>query len=349
MKIEVGESLIYSWLRHEKNCQIVQTNWSSSTFWCLENRALLQDLFDFFTAHYKEKYRFDIFGNSKSLEQVIKQAEIDVLGIAFLENTESIYAVDIAYHRSGLNYSGGKNKNIEKITKKCLRTVLCLLGYFSNITTGEIIFASPKILNPTLKMLIPIFEEMSDLINQNGLPLSISLVCNDEFYTDIMEPILSKTKYIGDTAELFVRSIQMRELFPLTVKVGPQNTGKQNKRTSGKKSNQINQTVVNNGKANNKIQKWASNSTQNNHKIIRAFYQIQGNGGTVSLKDLKERCLDNKNHLDVYVRDFNGNFNSMKTDKGNSHGKVFLVNDGNVTIWEEVSDTLKKYRDSFIK
>ena len=27
MKIEMGESLFYSWLRHVKDCQIVQTNW----------------------------------------------------------------------------------------------------------------------------------------------------------------------------------------------------------------------------------------------------------------------------------------------------------------------------------
>ncbi len=26
MKIEMGESLIYSWLRHEKQCQLAQTN-----------------------------------------------------------------------------------------------------------------------------------------------------------------------------------------------------------------------------------------------------------------------------------------------------------------------------------
>ena len=33
MKIEMGESLIYSWLRHEKLCQLVQTNWKVSPFW----------------------------------------------------------------------------------------------------------------------------------------------------------------------------------------------------------------------------------------------------------------------------------------------------------------------------
>ncbi len=30
MKIEVGESLCYSYLRHVKQCPIVQTNWKAS-------------------------------------------------------------------------------------------------------------------------------------------------------------------------------------------------------------------------------------------------------------------------------------------------------------------------------
>lgn len=31
MKIEIGESLILSWLKHVNNCQIVQLNWKPST------------------------------------------------------------------------------------------------------------------------------------------------------------------------------------------------------------------------------------------------------------------------------------------------------------------------------
>ena len=45
MKIEMGESLLYSWLRHVKECQIVQTNWKISPQWELKNRdqiSLLQ-------------------------------------------------------------------------------------------------------------------------------------------------------------------------------------------------------------------------------------------------------------------------------------------------------------------
>lgn len=33
MKIEMGESLFYSWLRHVKECQMVQTNWKISPKW----------------------------------------------------------------------------------------------------------------------------------------------------------------------------------------------------------------------------------------------------------------------------------------------------------------------------
>lgn len=33
MKIEIGESLMISWLRHIKECQIAQTNWKPSPKW----------------------------------------------------------------------------------------------------------------------------------------------------------------------------------------------------------------------------------------------------------------------------------------------------------------------------
>lgn len=33
MEIEIGESLPYSWLRHVKECQIVQINWKVSPKW----------------------------------------------------------------------------------------------------------------------------------------------------------------------------------------------------------------------------------------------------------------------------------------------------------------------------
>lgn len=44
MKVEMGESLFYSWLGHVKECLVVQTNWKPSPSWSLQNEEALQQL-----------------------------------------------------------------------------------------------------------------------------------------------------------------------------------------------------------------------------------------------------------------------------------------------------------------
>ena len=44
MKIEMGKSLFYSWLRHVKECQIVQTNWMTSSQWQLSNEDRREEI-----------------------------------------------------------------------------------------------------------------------------------------------------------------------------------------------------------------------------------------------------------------------------------------------------------------
>ena len=51
----------------------------------------------------------------------------------------------------------------------------------------------------------------------------------------------------------------------------------------------------------------------------------------------------------MYVPDFYGNFASMKTDKGNSHGKVFTDDGYNIGIWEVVEHTIEQYHSLFLK
>jgi len=344
MKVETGESLIYSWLRHEKLCQLAQLNWKPSQYWNLDNYDDMQTLFEKFSLHYKNKHGYDIFKGC-SLEQLLKQAEIDVLGIAFSESAHSIYAVDIAYHRAGINY-GDKEKSLSKIIQKCIRSVLCLYGFFS-ISTGEIIFASPKI-NPSIENeLKPMFEELTSLVKEFGLEFSILLYCNETFFAEIMQPIILKGTNIADTSELFLRSIQMYQMFsksPMQTATQTRNNREMESQSSIKKADLIDSD----GKAVDRIPKWAMSPDQNNHKIIRAYLQIQAENGRVNRPELEERCQDNKAHSDVFVRDFRGNFASMKTDKGKSHGKVFIDDGYNITIWERVIDALEKYRSHFL-
>jgi hypothetical protein len=44
MKIEIGESLLLSWPRHIKECQLVQTNWKPSSKWELKHKEVLERL-----------------------------------------------------------------------------------------------------------------------------------------------------------------------------------------------------------------------------------------------------------------------------------------------------------------
>jgi hypothetical protein len=100
-------------------------------------------------------------------------------------------------------------------------------------------------------------------------------------------------------------------------------------------------------KAINRIPLWAANPTQINHKIMRAFLLLEKKG-SVAIESLKQYCSNHEVHPDTYVEKFRGNFASMKSDRGNAHGKVFIEENGWVKIWEPIKDTVRQYKSSFI-
>ena len=77
MKIEMGESLFYSWLRHVKECKIVQTNWKVSSQWQLSDADTLEKLMALVDKHYSEKHNCSIFKQNTSLSQLLQQGECD--------------------------------------------------------------------------------------------------------------------------------------------------------------------------------------------------------------------------------------------------------------------------------
>lgn len=117
-------------------------------------------------------------------------------------------------------------------------------------------------------------------------------------------------------------------------------------RQSAQSANSVEATVET-GKAIGRIPIWARRGDQINHKIIRAFFQLECELGEVPLKELERRCLDNTNHRDVYIPTFKSNYAQMKMDAPKSHGKVFEELDGKVIIWDRVKAALMEYKDSF--
>ena len=209
MKIEMGESLFYSWLRHVKECQIVQTNWTNSCQWELLHVVELEEIKLETETFFSEKYGYEVFKKTASLSQLLTQAECDVVGLSISEN--KIYAVDVAFHESGLNY-GGADGTVQRIVKKCLRTAMCVYGYLDSID-AEIIFASPKIGQTVLDKLLPCVDDMQNIMKDLGFCFRFRVFANSDFRDKVLEPILKVSGGIADTNELFMRSYHMLQMY----------------------------------------------------------------------------------------------------------------------------------------
>jgi len=211
----MGESLIYSWLRHIKGCQLVQTNWKPSPSWKIHDEEGLEKLFDATRHHFKSVRGYDVFKNS-SCSQLIKQAEIDVLGISSGDQSFDVYAVDVAFHESGLNY-GSKKETIERVIKKLARAAICVSGFFDisngKHIFGKLIFASPKIQDSLIGDLELCVADLNDLLHNNGFCFKAQVLANNAFYKQVMEPILMTSSSVSDTSELFMRAYQLRKMF----------------------------------------------------------------------------------------------------------------------------------------
>lgn len=214
MKIEMGESLFYSWLRHVKECQIVQTNWKVSSQWQLSDADALEKLMALVDKHYSDKYGYAIFKQNTSLSQLLQQGECDVLGVSIQPGATTYYAVDVAFHEAGLNY-GNRDITVMKVLEKCARTAFCLYGYLST-KEAEIIFASPKINPAVLSDLTPCVDEMNTIFADNGYDFTFRIIANEEYNDLVLKPILLASDGVADTSELFLRSYQMYKMFSNT-------------------------------------------------------------------------------------------------------------------------------------
>ncbi len=211
MKIEIGESLVYSWLKHIKECQIVQTNWKCSPNWELQNHDEIETVMKLTDEYFTSKYSLSIYKETKSIEQLIKQAEIDAVGISYNNLVINLFCVDIAFHENGLSY-GSADETISRIIKKTIRTAMCIVGYFG-IKSGEIYFVSPKIKNSVEQRLSKNIPELEGLLRTIGWDFQIKLLCNNSFGDKIVSPVINVANEVADTGELFIRSIQLNNMF----------------------------------------------------------------------------------------------------------------------------------------
>lgn len=199
MKVEVGESLIYSFVRHEKKCLITQTNWKPSGNWDIS-----QEIQDFAIYEFDKINKHHAFSEifKSDLGQTIRQAEIDVLGI---DQNNHIYAFEVAFHENGLQY-GSKIETRNRIFKKLLRGYITLKSYFPN-HQHTIAFCSPKVNPATEQQIKDYFEVLiQDFQTENT---EFCYFSNEKFNSEIAQITLSKTVGEADSSELFARSVKL--------------------------------------------------------------------------------------------------------------------------------------------
>ena len=201
MKIEIGESLAYSYLRHVKQCWLVQVNWKVSDHWA---KYKTDDEMAAMFLSMKERFDRDgkVFKKTKGAAQFLTQGEIDVVGV---DQEGGVHAMEVAFHERGLNYGGGPDN---RVLKKLLRTVMILNAYQPSRTKLHIYFVSPKV-NPG------IHEPLDDIFTalQSEYPeIEWNLMVNGDFTEHIVRPTLEKAGTVADTSELFVRAVKLLDL-----------------------------------------------------------------------------------------------------------------------------------------
>jgi hypothetical protein len=205
MKIEIAEILVASYLKHVEGCRIVQTNWKTSGHWKITEYDKEQ-AYELFSKIKQSSSLGNIFKNN-TFNQLIKQAEIDVIGLNTTEH--SIFGIDVAFHTAGLNY-GSTEVTAERVMKKLIRTIFIMQTYFKEFDKFNSFFVSPKVNPPVLRLIEQLLVEANQIISSDFI--KIDFISDDNFYNKMVDPLTSDSDDENDTAELFSRAVKLIQL-----------------------------------------------------------------------------------------------------------------------------------------
>lgn len=207
MKIDIGESLALTYLKHIQKCRVVQTNWKTSGIWEIspEHKKNCEKLFKTL----KKSPNFSRVFGQNDFDQLLKQAEIDVLGIDVIDN--AVWGVEVAIHSegSGLNY-GSKEETIGKVAKKLFRMILIMQCYFNGFGKYNALFITPKMQADMKSKINSLIKEIKEVVNDEAI--NIQLISDEDFFNHIVEPVIAQDFKHHDTSELFSRFATLLKL-----------------------------------------------------------------------------------------------------------------------------------------
>lgn len=213
MTHEMGESLIYSWLRHVKGCQIVQTNWTASPTWDMRYFMEAQDLYSRFLKDVSTENLVE--DECKiSFKQSLYQTEIDVTGLnkTSLSHNGKIYAAEVAFHSDGLHYNkNGKNNSTGKVISKLIKNAVAVYAIWGNIE-AEVLFVTPVISNTLNLQIQSAIKILNGLASSYGLNYNFRFIAGDDFKLRIIDPVYIMSQGVNDSSEMFLRAQMLLDI-----------------------------------------------------------------------------------------------------------------------------------------
>lgn len=208
MKIEIGESLVRTWVRHCKGCQLAELNWKPSPMWPGELTPDLERWYEDGATQFPKM----VLKKTATISQFLSQAEVDVLGVRFMQGKiEKIIATDIAFHTNGLQY-GPTAETAARIIKKLFRTALTLELHFPGIP-AEIMFLSPKVNPATVPGVLDAERTMQSFFKGRRGHFQFRTVINESFKNIVLDAVTPLQTHVADTSELYLRATQLVGLF----------------------------------------------------------------------------------------------------------------------------------------
>ena len=206
MSVDIGESLMQSWLRHVKGCQFVQTNWKPSRD-VEYDIVKAEDMLSAFRSEYDDLFYDTRKKTPREANSLIMETEIDAVG---MDSKGNYYLAEIAFHNGGLGYGD----NIKKVREKIIRCVLCACSYLGAIKDSYISFSCPNVRSNDIQELINELEKIKNILNKHQMnKIKIQLYLNERFETNILNPVLWASESINDVSEVFVRACKLLMIF----------------------------------------------------------------------------------------------------------------------------------------
>jgi hypothetical protein len=337
VKIEIGESLMRSWLRHVQRCQLAELNWKPSSTWDKSGDG--QRLMDQARVFFQRALEITLFPEDGKASQLIKQAEIDVLGVkvGLGGRVEAVYGADVAFHENGLQYKD----NVAGILKKLVRGRIAIQAYFGEVPC-QMVFASPLVRPGPLQALDAALGHVRAFFADQRLQTTTSFYANETFRDDILYPTLQASAETADSSELFLRSYRLLTGFgiagahasgdvsrpaPANGYAAGANRGFGPRQPSGTRAKSDGEPV-----SEDVIRRWASDPSLKVHRIL---------GLAVLLDPLSREQLVGEIRRRNLSRDAYGAVASLMSNGGNNYGLVFMEAQGQFRFHPRIDELVR--------